>query len=185
MQLTPMQPRSVALIAAACLTTGWLLASIVSPPVAELQVLPERPRPRAEREQPKAVDAPYTEQLHLRLQQLPVAPSPRRNPFVFGGGPRLVSAPVATGDSKTAEPETSVVSGPITQPASGPSLRLSGIGSSDTPQGPVRTAIISDGSTVHLVKAGETVAGYSVIDVAEDSVTLANAAGAQWTLKLK
>jgi hypothetical protein len=180
-----MHPRSVALIAAACLSTGWLLASLVSPPVAELQVLPERTRPRAEREQPAAVDAPYTEQLHLRLQQLPVAPVPRRNPFVFGGRARVVSAPVAATDANAAEPETSVVSGPITRLATGPALRLSGIGSSDTPQGPVRTAVISDGSSVYLVKVGETVNGYSVVDVTEDSVTLTKAAGAQWVLRVK
>lgn len=185
MDLRPMQPRSVALIAAGCLTTGWLLASIVSPPVAELQVLPERAPARVDRQQPAAVDAPYTEQLHLRMQQLPVAPVPRRNPFVFGGRMRVAPPPPPAADTNLAQPETSVVGAPITSAPTGPVLRLSGIGSSDTPQGPIRTAVISDGTTVHLVKVGETVSGYSVVEITDEAVTLANAAGAQWVLRLK
>lgn len=67
----------------------------------------------------------------------------------------------------------------------GPSLRLLGIGSRVTEDGTLRTAVLSDGRSVHLVKAGQVVAGYSVAEVSETGVTLADAAGAQWKLKLK
>ena len=179
-----MQPQRVALIAAACLTTGWLLASVVSPPVAELQELPDRPQPRAERAKPATVDAPFTEQLHQRLQQLPVAPVPRRNPFVFGSRTRM-PVEVAASSARAPEPEISIVRGPTTFTAPGPSFKLSGVGSTDAAEGPIRTAILSDGTTVHLAKVGETVGGYSVVEIAEDAVTLADAAGARWVLKFR
>jgi microcompartment protein CcmL/EutN len=47
------------------------------------------------------------------------------------------------------------------------------------------TAIISDATTVHLVKVGETVTGYVVIEITGDSATIENAAGARWKLRLK
>jgi Tfp pilus assembly protein PilP len=65
--------------------------------------------------------------------------------------------------------------------AASPSLRLSGIGST----GGVRTAVISDGTTVHLVKVGETVSGYAVVEISDDAVTIGDASGAQWKLRMK
>ena len=62
-----------------------------------------------------------------------------------------------------------------------PSLRLSGIGSTAG----VRTAVISDGTTVHLVKVGEAVRGYAVVEISDDDVTIADASGAQWKLRMK
>jgi hypothetical protein len=58
---------------------------------------------------------------------------------------------------------------------------LSGIGST----GGVRTAVIADGTTVHLVKVGETVNGYAVVEIADDAVIIADASGAQWRLRMK
>jgi hypothetical protein len=48
----------------------------------------------------------------------------------------------------------------------------------------VHTAVLSDGYTVHLVKAGDTVGGYRVVEVTETSVTLAGADGAAYVLRL-
>jgi hypothetical protein len=48
----------------------------------------------------------------------------------------------------------------------------------------VWTAVISDGVTVHLVKVGETVNGYAVVEIREDRVTIGDASGAQWTLRM-
>jgi hypothetical protein len=48
----------------------------------------------------------------------------------------------------------------------------------------VHTAVLSDGSTVHLVKAGDTVGGYRVVEVTESSVTLADGDGAAYVLRL-
>lgn len=174
-----MPARLVALIVAGSLTSGWLLASLVSPPVAELQGLPARTPPRAA--SPSA-DAAFTEQLHLKLQQAPQPPVPRRNPFVFGTRPRTAPDPVAPAPAGDTTPERVL---PMPQMATGPSLRLAGIGTHTTPAGTVHTAVIGDGTTVHLVKVGETVAGYSVVEITDDSVTIANAAGARWLLKLK
>src|SRR5688572_25240451 len=149
-----MRPKHVALIAAAALTTGWLLASIVSPPVAELQVLPLQ----VEGSVPSASDktaTTYTEQLRLKLRSAPQPPTPRRNPFAFQ--PRHTNASVAR---RAPSPLATAAIEPIELPqaptVSGPSLRLSGIGSTSSSAGPVWSAVISDGRTVHLVAVGES-----------------------------
>jgi hypothetical protein len=172
-----MRPKFVALIVAASLSTGWLLASMVSPPVAELQVLPPRDQPReTPRETTSATS--YSEQLHRKLQAAPLPPVPKRNPFVFGTRERVM----APAPARTAPMSDAPVSEPLPAPvATGPSLRLAGIGTTGT----ARTAVISDGMTVHLVKVGETVGGYAVVEITESSATLVDAAGAQWLLRMK
>lgn len=176
-----MPPKLVAMIVAAALTTGWLLASIVSPPVAELQGLADREERRAPAQEPRG-ETPFTAQLHLKLQAVPEAPVPRRNPFVYGGASRRADARETARTDESATMPTELA--PLAV-ATGPSLRLAGIGSTTTPAGPVRTAIVSDGTTVHLVKVGEVMRGYAVIEITDDAVTIENAAGAQWTLRLK
>ena len=68
---------------------------------------------------------------------------------------------------------------------SGPIFSLAGIGSTASADGVLLTAVLSDGNTVHLVNAGQTLAGYKIVTVTEDSVTLADAAGQQTTLRLR
>jgi hypothetical protein len=171
-----MPPRTVAVIGAVCLTTGWLLASLLTPPVARVQSLPER------RQTPTPAEAqqlaPYSEQLHLKLRQAPIAPTPRRNPFAFGTQER-VSETRAT----ATEPPRDA---PITTPAPpvGPIYSLAGIGVKKTPEGAMHTAVLSDGRAVHLVKAGDVIGGYKVIEVTESSVTLAEPSGVQHVLRL-
>jgi hypothetical protein len=175
-----MRPKLVALIAASSVLVGWLLASVIVPPVAELQVLPSR----AERRQPPSSEraaTTYTEQLHLKLQQAPRAPVTRRNPFVFGSRSTPLSVAPAPADTRAREadaPETAALTAPV---ITAPALRLSGVGSTAG----VRTAVISDGTTVHLVKAGETVSGYAVVEITDEAVTIADASGAQWKLRMK
>ena len=70
---------------------------------------------------------------------------------------------------------------PSPAPVMAPPYRLSGVAIT----GDERTAVLSDGSTVHLVTAGQTVGGYSVVSVADDSVTLADAAGEQFVIRLR
>jgi hypothetical protein len=175
-----MRPKLVALIAASSVSVGWLLASVLVPPVAELQGLPDR----SERRRPAPRDdapTPYTEQLHLKLQQAPRAPVTRRNPFVFGAR----TAPAAASPAARVAKENEVDSGEPAIPAAPvvtvPSLRLSGVGSTAG----VRTAVISDGTTVHLVKEGEVVNGYAVVEITDDAVTIADASGAQWKLRMR
>ena len=71
--------RTVAVICAVSLTVGWLLASTLTPPVAQLQSLPAR----AERPSQQPAESTFAEQLHFRMQQAPEPPAPRRNPFQF------------------------------------------------------------------------------------------------------
>lgn len=178
MNIPPMPPRTVASIGAACLTTGWLLASVLSPPVADLQTLPGR---REAQTRPEVdTTSGYAEQLHLRLQQAPPAPVPRRNPFAFVTPARRVAVASVEGASADAAPGL-----PAPPSVVGPLLTLSGIGTTEASEGTMRTAVVSDGQTVHLIRVGETVGGYTVVDVAEDAVVLADATGAQWRLRLK
>lgn len=175
-----MPPRIVALLGAVCLTTGWLLASIVTPPVARVQSLPER------RNAPSAGDdatpAPFSEQLRWRLQQAPAAPSPRRNPFVFG---ERTTSPSLVPLARQTPPAAAVSDVPAGFAVVGPGVSLSGIGVTGTPDGDLRTAVLSDGMTVYLVKTGQSVVGYTVTEVTEGSVTLTDRAGTPYVLRLK
>jgi hypothetical protein len=184
MSAKDMPPKTVAVLGAVCLTTGWLLASMLAPPVAKLQSLPEHraaARPASVAPQPAAA---FTEQLHWRLQQAPVAPVPRRNPFTFGSKPRATSTTSAP--AATAAPVAGTV--PVLDAApvpTGPIYALAGIGSTQAGETVTFTAVLSDGNTVHLVNAGETVGGYKVAAVTEDSVTLTDPQGGQTILRLR
>jgi hypothetical protein len=184
MRVKDMPPKTVALVGAVCLTTGWLLASMLAPPVARLQTLPERrtaARPAASPTQPAAA---FTEELHWRLQQAPVAPVPRRNPFTFGSKPRGTVSPAGQPGASDA-PAVSPAPLEVAPAPTGPIYSLAGIGSTSSADGVILTAVLSDGNTVHLVNAGQTVGGYKVVDVTEDSITLADSAGQQTILRLR
>ena len=164
--------RTVAVIGAVCVTVGWLLAATLTPPVAQSQSLPER----ADKPPAAATDSAYAEQLHFRLRQTPDPPMPRRNPFSFGQAPRPAPAP-----SVRAEPVADIA---LSAPAPlqvGPRFKLSGIGVT----GDVRTAVLAEGQTVHIVKPGDALAGYTVVAITDDSVTLAESSGLQHVLRLR
>jgi hypothetical protein len=169
-----MQPRVVALISAVSLTIGWLLASVMTPPVARVQVLTDRAAIQPGNAEPLA---PFTEQLQLRVRRAPQPPMPRRNPFAFAGRPRPSDV--------LPPPSPAPGAAPITPAAVGPTFSLSGIGVTETPSGFLHTAVLSDGNTVHLARAGDTVGGYRVVEVDDNSVTLADASGDRHVLRLK
>src|SRR5262245_30009667 len=177
-----MRPKLVALLVAAAVTIGWLMASIVSPPVANLQTL----RSRAGRQEQArdrantASEVAFVEQLKLKLRAAPTAPVPRRNPFVFGSATTRTTR--SAEEATTTAPPTAADLTPVMR---GPSLRLAGIGETETEAGTIRTAVISDGRTVHLVKVGEAVSGYAVVAITDAAVTIADAGGAQWILRLR
>lgn len=165
-----MPPRTVMVIGAVCLTIGWLLASTLSPPVARLQSLPERQPPgRAATE-----EAPFAEQLRLRHREAVVAPALRRNPFRFGDRERepLFEVPQP--------PQMSAAAPASPGPPPAPALTLAGIGIT----GDERTAILTDGSNVQIVKVGDSVLGYEVVEVTEGSVTLVAPSGSRLLLNL-
>jgi hypothetical protein len=62
-----------------------------------------------------------------------------------------------------------------------PVFTLAGIGI----DGDVRTAILTDGQDVHLMKIGERLGGYEIVEISDNSVTLAEAAGLRWVLRLR
>jgi hypothetical protein len=153
-------------------TAGWLLASTLSPPVARLQSLPQRqPKPSA-----AEPEVGFTEQLKFRLQRVPDPPKPRRNPFSFGERPRPV---VAQTSAQPAGGEAAVTLPPPL--VAGPAFSLSGIGVT----GDTRTAILSDGQAVYVVKIGERVGQYEIVDITDGSVTLGEASGLRYVLRLR
>jgi hypothetical protein len=120
--------------------------------------------------------APFTEQLQMRMQQVPDPPTPRRNPFVFGARQR----PAPTGDGARVEPPAPIVDAPMVAPV-GPIYELSGIGVTRE----VRTAILSDGKSVVIAKPGAMVGGYKVVEITDSTVILADDSGARHTLRLR
>ena len=158
--------RTVALVAAVSATIGWLLAATLTPPVARLQSLPEQQEAAA------ADQRPLIQQLNLRLREAPLPPRSGRNPFSFGVPERR----------KTPEPEIDVPTLPNTTPVPvvpEPRYVLSGIGIT----GDARSAVLTDGENVFVVKLDETIAGYTVVDITESSVTIASDT-ARHTLRL-
>ncbi len=66
-----------------------------------------------------------------------------------------------------------------------PAYKLSGIGFTETPQGVVRTAVVSDGASVHLLKTGDAIGVYAVADVTDSSVVLTDVAGGRFVIRLR
>jgi hypothetical protein len=172
-----MAPRTVGLIGAACLSAGWLVASLLTPPVARLQSLPERRGDAASRGDSASTAEP-TPMLQLEWRRTEQPPVPRRNPFVFGRrGVAVPDGDIASGGSESAEP----LAPPPPPRVTTPPYSLSGVAVT----GDARTAVLSDGSTVHLVTVGQTIGGYSVVAVDDDAVTLTDAAGERFVLRLR
>ena len=169
--------RSVGMVVAAALATGWLGASLT-------QDRAPAQAPRSSGSRPLGVQAPMPRAEHLR-QRLSEPPQPGRgrNPFVFGARP-----PVRTSGFRnrgSAPPETPAI--PIYEPVARalPVFKLSGIASNAEGGATVLTAILSDNGSLVFAKAGDRLSnGYSVVRVDETSVTLADGAGVTQTIKL-
>ncbi len=156
-----MPPRTVALVAAVCVTIGWLLAATLAPPVARLQSRSDR----QQRVAPAAEQAPFTEPLNLRLRKTPPPPTAVRNPFSFGVRARREPATSAT------DPVPRDPSPPTAEPTrAGLAYSLSGIGIT----GELRTAVLTDGHNVHIVEVNDAVGVYRVVEITDSSVTLAS-----------
>jgi hypothetical protein len=171
-----MPPRTIALIGAICVTLGWLMASVVTPPVARVQVLPERRSAPASAV--TSIDAPtqYTEELQLRLRRMPDPPAPRRNPFAFSSKRSTVSS-----SSSSIRPTDSAPA-PVTI---APGYTLAGIAARNGTNGTRYTAILSDGATVHLVNVGDAIGRYTVIAISDSDATLEDASGGRHIFRLR
>ena len=169
-------PKTVGLIVAAAFAGTWFGATVTENVAREQAArVPPGARPVGS---PHAV-VPPVEQLHRRLTEPPL-PARGRNPFVYG--PRTP----ARSASRDRLPEPEVAQPlPIPTAPPGPVFRLSGI-ASDTKDGVTTfTAIVNDGGTIVLVKAGDKLSnGYSVVRVEELSVTLVDAGGVTQTIRL-
>lgn len=168
-----MNVRTGALLVTLALTIGWWLAPDGSPAGTRPRV-----RPAAD-----ALDAvvsgpsQFTARLRASLSRAPGAPATRRNPFEFATA-RASPAP--------STPPPSPYLPPVTLEPPAPAMTLAGIGTSTTPDGVVRTAVISARGEVWLVKAGDELpTGLRVVSVEEAHVILTDAAGTQTTLRLK
>ena len=173
MQKPNLPPRTVAVLGATCVLIGWLLASTLTPPVAQVQSLP----PRAPAKAPASAEPTFTERLHLRFPSEVAAPTPRRNPFVFGQRPPRATAPsaapVVDAAASSFEPAPPAIAGPL--------FSLAGIGIS----GEVKTAVLVEGDAVHVLKVGDTLGGYEIVEITENSVTLGQANGLRYVLRLR
>ena len=107
------------------------------------------------------------ERLHERLRPSATLPQAGRDLFSF-----VSSAPRPAARAEI--PQPAQIEAPAPRPAP-PAVKLSGIAEDATPNGSVRTAIISGFGEVFLVKEGETVAArYRVVKVSSDVVELAD-----------
>lgn len=170
-----MPPRTVAALGALCLLIGWLLASTLAPPVASLQSRPARQvRPAA-----TAVGADVVEPIQLDVPRATAAlppPAPRRNPFFYGREPALPGPARPAAATALSAPDAINA-----LPPAGPRLTLAGIGVS----GAQRTAVLADGDRVRVVAVGDAAAGYTVVEITDSSVTLADAGGGRLVLRLR
>lgn len=164
-------------VAGGGLMAAWLA---VSPPTSSTPCSadPGGVRQPAAREMQSLDLNPQADRLRERVSA--VRPRPvSRNPFRFGvRRPATVArAPGISTDVPAAAPV----------PAAPPPLSLAGIGEKATPQGHVRTAIISGTSELFLVREGETFAGrYRVLRVDSNAVLLRDEnAGSDITLSLR
>jgi hypothetical protein len=107
-----------------------------------------------------------TLRLKNRLAAAPAPQEPFRNPFTFAS--RVVPERRETTARADADPPA------LSSPPLEPAIELIGVAESESPKGPVRTAIISALSgELFLVKEGETIAArYRVGAVSADAVEL-------------
>ena len=183
--LKTMQTRTVALIGALSLTAGWLVGtSSVSQgpnaPVGGGAATRRGPRPLGSGA--KESPAPYTEQLRLRMQEVPRSPTPGRNPFSFGAR-RPVAAPRANRSADVAASIDAPPSAPVM--AARPRFELAGIASSANDGKSTLTAILMDNGSLVFAAAGDQLAGgYAVVRISETSMVIADPIGAEQTFTL-
>ena len=196
MILPVMSPRTVLLIGALSLTSGWLLGTSTSstavPIQADRMMSGSRPlgssanssqaggqQSQRRRSAAPAGNAPLTRQLRQRMDAQPHStPAVGRNPFAFGA-----SRPAAVRAQR--EEAAAELPAPVALAPPAPLFKLSGIASSLVDGTTVLTAIINDNGSLAFVKTGEPLSnGYRVVRVEETGVVIVDAAGITQTLRL-
>jgi Tfp pilus assembly protein PilP len=161
-----MTPRKVAvyLVAGTVLVAWFATAADVEqtpePPVVPVPVQTSGTETLAEEVQAQ------TGRLRERLAAAPAPQQPARNPFAFAPKPLPRVRSSASAAKAAPMPLPTIVSEPV--------LTLVGLAEDQSPEGPIRTAIISaEGGEVLIVKAGEFIgARYRVQGIGADAVTL-------------
>lgn len=171
-------PRSVGLMVALALASGWIGATVTQGPAPAQSRAPSGPRPLGS----PATTVPRAEALRQRMTKPPL-PNRGRNPFIYGSRAPLRSTSFR--DRGAAPVETAPAPPVETLPPPLPVFRLSGIASNTDAGATVLTAIISDNGAMVFAKAGDKLSnGYSVVRVEETSVTLVDATGVTQTIRL-
>jgi hypothetical protein len=182
-----MQLRTAALVGVLGLGLGWAVGSRMpagGPAGTQQGRGTAGPRPLGVGQGVPA--QPLTEQLRLKLERQPKAPHPSRNPFVFGARPSAAPAPRAAAAATVPGTGTAAAANDPEPPRPGSEFRLTGMASSQGPDGPEFTAMVHDGRSLLFVKRGDTLpGGFAVVDLQESSVTLRDAGGSERTLRLR
>lgn len=173
------RPRTVVLIGAISLASGWMAGNIASPATQEA---PAQRRSTGPRPLGGATSvAPYTAQLRQKLEEHPRSPRPGRNPFMFGSRPAAPIAPMSGAEARDVRPEERV----FFLPPPAPAFKLSGIAASEKDGAVVLTAIVIDNGSMTLAKAGDKLSGgHSVLRIDEKSIVIVDAAGVEQIVRL-
>lgn len=175
--LPMIRPRTVVLIGAISLVSGWMAGTMTSPAPQEA------PAQRQTGPRPLGLSAvtPYTAQLQRKLDEQPRSPVPGRNPFVFGSRRPYAGAPISRAEAPAMEPE----SRPAPAPPPLPAFKLSGIASNEKDGAVVLTAILIDNGSMVFAKTGDKLSGgHSVLRVEEKAIVIVDAAGVEQIVRL-
>ena len=174
------RPRTVVLIGAVSLASGWMAGNIASPAMQEAPIPRRTTGPRPLSSGATSV-TPYTAQLRQKLEEHPRSPRTGRNPFIFGSRPAAPSVPMSSAGARDVPTEERV----FFLPPPAPAFKLSGIAASEKDGAVVLTAIVSDNGSMTLVKAGDKLSGgHSVLRVDDKSIVIVNAAGVEQIVRL-
>jgi hypothetical protein len=161
-----MTPKKVAVylgagtVLAAWLATAANVDQTPEPPIVPAPVQTSGTETLAEEVQAQAG------RLRDRLAAAPAPQQPARNPFAFAQKPVRAARSAAAAPSSAPAPLQPIVTEPV--------LALIGLAEDESPEGPVRTAIISTGTgELFFVKAGELIgARYRVQRIGADALEL-------------
>jgi hypothetical protein len=158
--------RTATLLVVGAALAAWLAAAATSGNRDAVDPILLKPRPVDARGEALANEIA---RLHDRLRPAAVPRQPSRNLFSYAPRPVRGAAPPPIA-SKPAPPEAPAVGRPAA-----PALKLSGIAEDTTPDGVVRTAIISGSGQLYLVKEGESVTTrFRVAKISSDVVELSD-----------
>jgi hypothetical protein len=158
--------RTATIVVAGGVLAVWLAAAATSTNRDSGEALVLKPSPIDGR---GAALASEVSRLHERLRPSARPPQSSRDLFSFVSSKARPAEPVRI-------PQAALTEAPVRQPAA-PAIRLSGIAEDATPEGVVRTAILSASGQLFLAKEGESVTErYRVAKISSDVVELTDLA---------